>query len=55
MAKLLSLVILTLGLCGLAFGQHSGQTAPEIDPGQAVTALALLSGGMLVIRGRRKA
>jgi len=28
--------------------------APEIDPGSAGSALALLSGALLVIRGRRK-
>jgi hypothetical protein len=33
---------------------HNGAGAPEIDPGSAVGALALLSGGILVIRGRRK-
>lgn len=28
--------------------------APEIDPGSAGSALALLSGALLVIRGRKK-
>jgi hypothetical protein len=58
------------GITGFAFGQQNGQgqngngqngqgqngnnKAPEIDPGSAAIALALLSGGLLVIRGRRK-
>jgi LPXTG-motif cell wall-anchored protein len=29
-------------------------SAPEVDPASAVGALALLAGGLLVIRGRRK-
>jgi hypothetical protein len=28
--------------------------APEIDPGSATSALALLAGAALIIRGRRK-
>lgn len=31
-----------------------GTTVPEIDPGACLNALALLTGGVLVIRGRRK-
>ena len=34
-------------------GQNGGH-APEVDPSQAVTALALLSGEILVIQGCRK-
>jgi hypothetical protein len=29
--------------------------APEIDPGSCTTALALIGGAWMVIRGRRKA
>ena len=32
---------------------QDGTHAPEIDPSQAVTAFALVSGSILVIRGRR--
>jgi hypothetical protein len=32
----------------------SRRFAPEIDPAGALTAIALLSGGTLMIRGRRK-
>jgi hypothetical protein len=27
---------------------------PELDPGSAVTALTLLAGGLVVLRGRRR-
>jgi Ni/Co efflux regulator RcnB len=33
---------------------QNGQATPEIDPSSAASAVALLSGGVLVIRGRRK-
>ena len=52
--RIFALGLLVLGIAGFAFGQNPTGGAPEIDPGQAVTALALLSGGSLVIRGRRK-
>lgn len=53
--RLLSLGLLVLGSSCLAFAQfQSGGTAPEIDPGQAVSALALLSGAAMVVRGRLK-
>lgn len=29
-------------------------SAPEIDPGQALGALALVSGAMAIVRGRRR-
>jgi LPXTG-motif cell wall-anchored protein len=29
-------------------------TVPEIDPGVGISALALLSGGLLLLRSRRK-
>lgn len=57
MTRILVLGILALGTACAVFGQDipTVGTAPEIDPSQAVTALALLSGGALVIRGRKKA
>jgi hypothetical protein len=40
-----------LGLCTPG---HTGPTpAPEIDPASAVSALALLAGGIAVLRGRK--
>ena len=57
MTRFLVLGVLVLGFSGFALAQHTGgaaDTAPEIDPGQAVSALALVSGSVMVIRGRRK-
>ena len=57
MKRLGLLGLIVLGTACLAVAQISLTTtgnAPEIDPSQAVSALALLSGGVLVIRGRLK-
>jgi hypothetical protein len=35
-------------------GPSSRRAVPEIDPATATTALSLLAGGLLVIRGRRR-
>jgi hypothetical protein len=35
-------------------GPNSSRAVPEIDPATATTALSLLAGGLLVIRGRRR-
>jgi hypothetical protein len=51
--RLSALALLTIGMAAAAFARIS--PAPEIDPGSAVSALALVSGALLVIRGRRKA
>jgi len=50
MKKILGYALLLLGMAGSlsAFG------VPEIDPGSGLSALALLSGGLLVLRARRK-
>ena len=52
MTKIAALSLFVLGTAGFAFGGLL--SAPEIDPGQATTAIALLSGSLLIIRGRRK-
>ena len=50
--KLLGASVLLLGAASFAFaGTFS---VPEIDGSSAVAAIALLSGAMLVLRGRRK-
>ena len=41
-------------LMGVAVSVQAGSVAPEIDPSSGVAALALLSGGLLVLRARRK-
>jgi hypothetical protein len=48
--KTLGLLLLAIGMSGAAMAA----TVPEIDPSSGVSALALLSGALLVIRGRRK-
>jgi LPXTG-motif cell wall-anchored protein len=46
---------IALLLVGLSSAVMAGTpTAPEISPASAAAALALLSGAVLVIRGRRK-
>ena len=50
---LVAIALLLMGVTGAAFARISA--VPEIDGGSAVNALALVSGALLVIRGRRKA
>jgi LPXTG-motif cell wall-anchored protein len=53
MAKYAGLALLLMGTAGMAVaGGPAG--VPEIDSAMAIGALALLSGGLLVIRARRK-
>ena len=51
MTKTIGLMLLFIGVAGLA-----GATAavPEIDAGTGGSALALLSGVLLVVRGRKR-
>ena len=49
--KLLGMMLLVVGMSGTAIGAP----VPEIDPGSGLSAVALLSGALLVIRGRRRA
>ena len=64
MKRILSLCLLAVGITGLALGQNQngqgqngnsqGQNkAPEINPSLAAGALALLAGGILIIRRKR--
>jgi hypothetical protein len=50
--KLLGLGMILAGAASVAFA--SGVPVPEIDGTSAVSAVALISGGLLVIRGRRR-
>jgi hypothetical protein len=52
MTKTVGMMLIFLGLSGLAIAAEP--VAPEIDPASASSALALLTGALLVIRGRRK-
>ena len=51
MNKLYVLALLTIGCVTVASAIPAG---PEIDANSAGSALALLSGAVLVLRGRRK-
>ncbi len=48
--KIVGIALLTVGMAVVAMGT----TVPEINPGSGVSAMALLSGALLVIRGTRK-
>jgi hypothetical protein len=49
--KLLGSVLLLIGMGSAAFASSS---VPEISPASAGSAIALISGAVLVMRGRRK-
>jgi hypothetical protein len=51
MVKLLGSMLLLIGMGSAAFAQVA---APEISPASAGSAIALISGAVLVMRGRRK-
>jgi hypothetical protein len=48
--RIIGMMLLLVGISGLAIGAP----VPEIDPGSGASALALLSGALLVVRARRK-
>jgi hypothetical protein len=50
MTKIAGLMLLVIGISGFAFASP----VPEISAGAAGNALALLSGAVLVVRGRRR-
>ena len=50
MAKYVGFALLLIGTAGVAGAVPS---APEIDPSSGMSALALLSGALLVLRARR--
>jgi hypothetical protein len=49
MKKVLGMMLLLTGVASFAMG-----SVPEVGVGSAGSAVALLSGALLVIRGRRK-
>jgi LPXTG-motif cell wall-anchored protein len=51
MKRLSGLLLLSMGIAGHMF---AGTVVPEVDPSSGVAALALLSGGMLILRSRKK-
>lgn len=52
MTRFVSFSLLLVGAASFAFAGTA--TAPEIDGASAASAIALLSGGLLVLRARRK-
>jgi hypothetical protein len=50
--KPIGIVLLLLGVSTFAFA--GGVATPEISPASGVAALALISGALLVVRGRRR-
>lgn len=50
--KTLGMLLLLVGVASLAFGEVVN--TPEIDAGTATSAVALISGAVLVLRARRK-
>jgi hypothetical protein len=50
--KVAGLLLLMIGVSGLAMGIDL--PAPEIDPTSGMSALALLSGVLMMVRGRRR-
>jgi hypothetical protein len=45
----------SLGLVTVSHALPNPQIAPEVDPAVGISALALIGGAVMVIRGRRKA
>ena len=54
MQRTVGVFLLLIGVAGLALAVPN-PPVPEIDAGSAVNVLALASGALLVIRGRKKA
>jgi hypothetical protein len=52
MVKTIGMFMLLVGAAGFAMAGTTAR-APEIDSASAASAVALLSGALLVIRGRR--
>jgi MYXO-CTERM domain-containing protein len=50
--RLLGMTLLLLSVAGYSFAVSV--SAPEIDASSGVAVLGLLSGGLLVLRGRRR-
>lgn len=51
MRRIIGMALITIAAAAIALALAP---TPEIDPGSATSALALLAGAALIIRGRRK-
>jgi hypothetical protein len=49
--KLMAVALLVVGCSAVAM---AGPNAPEIDPASGANALALIAGGLVILRSRRK-
>lgn len=52
--KITGIVLLGIGVSSVCLAGGSAVGVPEIDPASGMNALALLTGALLVIRGRRR-
>lgn len=52
MMKLTGMTLLLIGAAGWLMARPVG--VPEIDPGSAGSAMALLSGALLIVRARKR-
>ncbi len=50
MNKVAGFIVLLTGVCSVC----AAAAVPEIDPASGMSAIAVIAGGLLVIRGRRK-
>jgi len=50
---MLKLIAVALLLIGCSAALPAGSEAPEIDPASGANALALIAGGLVVLRSRR--
>ena len=48
--RILGIVLIGLGMSAAAIAAP----VPEVDPSSGISAIALLSGALLIVRGRRK-
>lgn len=51
---LLLMALVVVGLSEIALAAPPPPSAPEIDAGSLISAMTLLSGGLLVLTGRRR-
>lgn len=54
MKKVAGMFLIFAAMSAVAFANQGPPVTPEIDPSSAASALALLSGVALMIRGRKK-
>jgi hypothetical protein len=54
MRRIIGMALIMAATVAIALASSSSGGAPEIDPGSATSALALLAGAALMIRGRRR-